>query len=94
MLISGLALSVDNLAAGFAFGAYHTQLAVAAVVVAALVSVVMSLAAGAGAIGIAAGERSERSPRDPRPRLPAACGGRVLETHGIHDGTDDARGAA
>ena len=60
VLISGLALSVDNLAAGFALGAYHTHLALAAVVF-GLVSVVMSLAGlelGAR-IGIAAGERSE-----------------------------------
>ncbi len=60
ILISGLALSVDNLAAGFALGAYHTGLALAAAVF-GLVSVVMSLAGlelGAR-IGIAAGERSE-----------------------------------
>ena len=60
VLISGLALSIDNLAAGFALGAYHTSLALAAVVF-GLVSVVMSLAGlelGAR-IGIAAGERSE-----------------------------------
>ncbi len=60
VLISGLALSIDNLAAGFALGAYHTNLALAAVVF-GLVSVVMSLAGlelGAR-IGIAAGERSE-----------------------------------
>ena len=60
VLISGLALSIDNLAAGFALGAYHTNLALAAVVF-GLVSVVMSLAGlelGAR-IGIVAGERSE-----------------------------------
>ena len=38
-----LALSADNLAAGFALGAYHTGLAVAATVF-GVVSVVMSLA--------------------------------------------------
>jgi len=43
VLASGLALSVDNLAAGFALGAYHTGLAVAAAVFGA-VSVIMSLA--------------------------------------------------
>ena len=43
VVASGLALSVDNLAAGFALGAYHTGLAVAAVVFGA-VSVIMSLA--------------------------------------------------
>ena len=43
MVVSGLALSADNLAAGFALGAYHTGLAVAATVF-GVVSVVMSLA--------------------------------------------------
>ena len=60
LLISGLALSIDNLAAGFVLGAYHTSLAVAAVVF-GLVSVAMSLAGlelGAR-LGIVTGERSE-----------------------------------
>ena len=60
MLIGGLVLSGDNLAAGFALGAYHTNLAVAAAVF-GVVSVVMSLVGlelGAR-IGAAAGERSE-----------------------------------
>jgi manganese efflux pump family protein len=43
VVASGLALSADNLAAGFALGAYHTGLAVAATVF-GVVSVVMSLA--------------------------------------------------
>ena len=43
VVVSGLALSADNLAAGFALGAYHTGLAVAATVF-GVVSVVMSLA--------------------------------------------------
>lgn len=57
---TGLALSVDNLAAGFALGAYHTGLAVAALVFGA-VSVVMTLAGLelGGRIGTAAGDRSE-----------------------------------
>ena len=57
VIASGLALSADNLAAGFALGAYHTGLAVAATVF-GVVSVVMSLAGlelgaalGAGASG-------------------------------------------
>jgi manganese efflux pump family protein len=57
---TGLALSADNLAAGFALGTYHTGLAVAAVVFGA-VSVAMSLIGlelGAK-IGAAAGNRSE-----------------------------------
>jgi manganese efflux pump family protein len=60
MLIGGLVLSGDNLAAGFALGAYHTNLAVAAIVF-GVVSVAMSLVGlelGAR-IGAAAGERSE-----------------------------------
>jgi putative Mn2+ efflux pump MntP len=57
---SGFALSVDNLAAGFALGTYHTGLAVAAVVF-GVVSVAMSLAGLelGGKIGAAAGGRSE-----------------------------------
>lgn len=60
MLIGGLVLSGDNLAAGFALGAYHINLAVAATVF-GVVSVTMSLVGlelGAR-IGAAAGERSE-----------------------------------
>ena len=60
ILISGLALSSDNLAAGFVLGAYHTSLPVAAVVF-GTVSVAMSLAGlelGAR-IGIVTGDRSE-----------------------------------
>ena len=60
VLISGLALSADNLAAGFALGAFHTSLPVAAAVFGG-VSVAMSLAGlelGAK-IGSAAGDRSE-----------------------------------
>jgi manganese efflux pump family protein len=60
LLLGGLVLSGDNLAAGFALGAYHTSVAVAAVVF-GVVSVGMSLVGlelGAR-IGAAAGERSE-----------------------------------
>jgi len=60
MLIGGLALSGDNLAAGFALGAYHVSLAVAATVF-GVVSVAMSLVGlelGAR-IGTTAGERGE-----------------------------------
>jgi manganese efflux pump family protein len=60
VLVSGVALSVDNLAAGFALGPYRTGLAVAATVF-GVVSVIMSLAGlelGAK-IGAAAGDRSE-----------------------------------
>jgi putative Mn2+ efflux pump MntP len=60
VVASGLALSADNLAAGFALGAYHTGLAVAATVF-GIVSVVMSLAGlelGA-ALGAGASDRCE-----------------------------------
>jgi manganese efflux pump family protein len=60
VLVSALALSGDNLAAGFVLGAYRTPLAVAAVVF-GLVSVAMSLAGlelGAR-LGIVTGDRSE-----------------------------------
>jgi putative Mn2+ efflux pump MntP len=60
VVASGLALSADNLAAGFALGAYHTGLAVAATVF-GVVSVVMSLAGlelGA-ALGAGARDRCE-----------------------------------
>ena len=59
VLVSGFALSVDNLAAGFALGGYRTGLAVAAAAF-GVVSVIMSLAGlelGAK-IGVAAGDRS------------------------------------
>jgi len=60
MLVSGLALSVDNLAVGFVLGTYHVSLAVAAAVMGG-VSVAMSLVGlelGAK-IGAAAGQRGE-----------------------------------
>jgi manganese efflux pump family protein len=60
VLVSGLALSGDNLAVGFVLGAYHTGLVEAAVVF-GVISVAMSLAGlelGAR-IGVATGDRSE-----------------------------------
>jgi manganese efflux pump family protein len=60
MLVSGLALSVDNLAVGFVLGTYHVNLAVAVVVVGGI-SVALSLAGlelGAR-VGAAAGQRGE-----------------------------------
>jgi putative Mn2+ efflux pump MntP len=50
LLITGVALSIDNLAVGFALGTYHVSLAVAAIVIGA-VSVTMSL------IGLELGSR-------------------------------------
>jgi putative Mn2+ efflux pump MntP len=60
LLVTGLALSIDNLAVGFALGAYHVSLAIAAVVIGA-VSVVMSLAGLelGGQLGPRTGSRAE-----------------------------------
>jgi putative Mn2+ efflux pump MntP len=60
LLISGLALSIDNLVVGFGLGTYHLSVEVAALVI-GTVSVAMSLAGlelGAR-IGPALGERGE-----------------------------------
>jgi putative Mn2+ efflux pump MntP len=60
LLLAGLVLSGDNLAAGFALGAYHAGIVLAAVVFGA-VSVAMALAGLelGTRLGGAAGERSE-----------------------------------
>ncbi|HUB38187.1 MAG TPA: manganese efflux pump [Streptosporangiaceae bacterium] len=61
LLVSGLALSVDNLVVGFALGAYHTPIALGVIVIGA-VSVAMSLIGlelGAG-IGRWAGRRGDQ----------------------------------
>jgi manganese efflux pump family protein len=50
LLLTGIALSIDNLAIGFALGAYHVNLAAAAVIIGA-VSVTLSL------IGLELGDR-------------------------------------
>ena len=60
LVLTGLALSVDNLAVGFALGAFHVSIALAAAVIGA-VSIALSLAGlelGAR-IGTAAGRRGE-----------------------------------
>ncbi len=60
LLVTGLALSIDNLAVGFALGAYHVSLPLAAAII-GTVSVVLSLAGlelGAR-IGARAGQRGE-----------------------------------
>lgn len=60
LIVTGLALSIDNLAVGFALGAFHVGFAVAAAVI-GLVSVALSLAGlelGAR-IGAKAGRRGE-----------------------------------
>jgi putative Mn2+ efflux pump MntP len=60
MLVTGLALSIDNLAVGFALGTYHLGITVAAIVIGA-VSVAMSLLGLelGHRIGGRAGERGE-----------------------------------
>ena len=60
LVLTGLALSVDNLAVGFALGAFHVSLAVAAITI-GVVSVTLSLIGlelGAQ-VGIRAGHRGE-----------------------------------
>jgi putative Mn2+ efflux pump MntP len=60
LLVGGLAMSIDNLVVGFALGAYHVSIVVAALVI-GVVSVAMALAGlelGAR-IGAALGERGE-----------------------------------
>jgi putative Mn2+ efflux pump MntP len=61
LIISAFALSLDNLAAGFALGTMHVGVAEGAIVIGA-VSVVMSLAGLelGGRIGAAAGRRGEQ----------------------------------
>jgi manganese efflux pump family protein len=60
LLITGLALSIDNLAVGFALGTYHVSLALAAIIIGA-VSVTLSLAGlQLGALlGTRTGQRGE-----------------------------------
>jgi manganese efflux pump family protein len=61
LLVTGLALSVDNLVVGFALGTYHTSIAVGVIVI-GTVSVAMSLLGlelGAG-VGRRAGQRGEQ----------------------------------
>ena len=60
LLVTGIALSIDNLAIGFALGAYHVNLATAAVIIGA-VSVTLSLAGLelGHRLGTKVGERGE-----------------------------------
>jgi putative Mn2+ efflux pump MntP len=68
LLVTGIALSIDNLAIGFALGAYHVDLAAAALIVGA-VSVTLSL------IGLELGDRLGTRP---------AGGGELLGRPGPH----------
>lgn len=72
LLVSGFALSLDNLVVGFALGAYHVGLVAAALVI-GTVSVVMSLA------GLEAGARLGAA----FGRLGSAAGGGVLAIVGL-----------
>jgi putative Mn2+ efflux pump MntP len=60
LLITGLALSIDNLAVGFALGTFHVDLAVAAIVI-GVVSVAMALAGLelGNRVGTRVGDRGE-----------------------------------
>jgi putative Mn2+ efflux pump MntP len=60
LLITGLALSIDNLAVGFALGTFHVNLAVAAILI-GFVSVAMSLVGLelGNRIGARVGDRAE-----------------------------------
>jgi putative Mn2+ efflux pump MntP len=60
LLVTGIALSIDNLAVGFALGAYHVNLAVAAVII-GVVSVTLSLVGLelGNRLGTKTGERGE-----------------------------------
>jgi manganese efflux pump family protein len=60
LLVTGAALSIDNLAVGFALGTFHVNLAVAAVIIGA-VSVTLSLAGLelGNRLGAKTGERGE-----------------------------------
>jgi manganese efflux pump family protein len=60
LLVTGAALSIDNLAVGFALGTFHVNLAVAAVVI-AVVSVALSLVGLelGNRLGAKTGERGE-----------------------------------
>jgi len=74
-LVTGIALSIDNLAVGFALGTYHVSLLLAAAVI-GTVSVVMSLA------GLELGARIGRAGR--RGDL---IGGLILIGVGVATGT-------
>jgi len=60
LLVTGAALSIDNLAVGFALGTFHVSLALAAIVI-GVVSVAMSLIGLelGNRIGVRAGDRGE-----------------------------------
>jgi manganese efflux pump family protein len=80
VVVSGLALSADNLAAGFALGAFHTSLPVAAAVFGG-VSVAMSLAGLE--IGARVGQWTRQRPGPRGDKLGDRLGGALLILVGI-----------
>ncbi len=61
LLLSGLALSLDNLAVGFALGTYHTSIVTGAITIGAVSVVLSLLGLELGArVGKWAGERGEQ----------------------------------
>jgi manganese efflux pump family protein len=61
LLVSGLALSLDNLVVGFALGTYHTSIALGAIVIGAVSAVMSLLGLELGAsIGNWAGRRGDQ----------------------------------
>jgi len=61
LLLSGLALSMDNLAVGFALGTYRTSIAAGAIIIGAVSVALSLLGLELGAwIGAAVGERGEQ----------------------------------
>lgn len=61
LVLAGLALSLDNLAVGFALGTYHTAVAVGALTIGAVSVALALIGLELGArIGARAGEQSER----------------------------------
>jgi putative Mn2+ efflux pump MntP len=60
LLVTGLAISVDNLAVGFALGAFHVNLAVAAITIGVISTGLSLIGLELGArIGAGAGQRGE-----------------------------------
>lgn len=60
LLVTGLAISIDNLAVGFALGAFHVSLAVAAITIGAVSTGLSLIGLELGArIGARAGQRGE-----------------------------------
>jgi putative Mn2+ efflux pump MntP len=59
LLVSGAALSIDNLAVGFALGAFHVSLALAAIVIGVISQHVADRPGAGSRIGARTGQRGE-----------------------------------